>query len=205
MSVNMMREEDCVCKVLSSRLPVEIARVIAEASHGKLHRELRPFFDGAPSRPFFAPGLPCTGMRATLFERRIVSARLPPALIGFYACFPPEVAFAGPDKWHFLSEREILERQATLARAGQTSFCELAFSYIGMEYVLTLCYEYGSGVVFVMMDGGSSLSSRLQSFRIKVILNDPITSVSVCRWWPSFEHWWDDQLSTRNSSTPDQA
>lgn len=185
-----MDDEECVCRLLSQRLPLDLARVIAEVSHNALHRELYPYRDGAPSRPCFAPGLPYKDMRAALFERRVLSARLPPALAAFYECFPRDVAFAGPDSWYFLSEREILERQEALARAGQTTFCDIAFSYVGMGYILTLCYAPDSGTVFSMMDGGSSMYSRLQSFRSKVILDDPATSLGVCRWWPSFAHWW---------------
>lgn len=186
-----MTDEERVCHLLSQRLPDELARVIAEASHNAVHSELRPFRDGASSRPYCAPGVPYAGLRVALFERRALSARLPRALAAVYGCFPRDVAFVGPGAWHFLSEREILERQAALARAGQTRIGDLAFTYVGMGYVLTLCHVHASGEVFTMMDGGSSLYSRLQSFRFKASLDAPTGCMGVCRVWPSFQDWWD--------------
>ena len=46
------------------------------------------------------------------------------------------------------------------------------------------------GEVFSMMDGGSSVYSRLQSFHLKTALDDSACSMSVCRRWPSFATWW---------------
>ena len=130
-------------------------------AHVDFFKSFIPMSSKTSENPFFQP-IDVVPPIIPFTEKRKLNVDIPSVLVNVYNKYSSDVDFKR-ERFIFMSENEILERNQYKKTKNQHRMVDFAFMYIGMGHVIVISYDPITMQVYYMNDGGSNGFDRAEN------------------------------------------